>query len=129
VQHGHRVRPEPPAGKHIRQSPQTNRRQTHQTNTSNKTNQASTTTRLQHRNISLCNEHKEAQKPLQATKHLKETSKITSIISTSFSIKQQPHRIGSNDAACAMSTEWLEATAGKRPAISSQQAKSDKQQR
>ena len=79
--------------------------------------------------LRLCNEHKEAQKPLQATKHLKETSKITSIISTSFSIKQQPHRIGSNDAACAMSTEWLEATAGKRPAISSQQAKSDKQQR
>jgi hypothetical protein len=57
------------------------------------------------------------------------TSTSTSCISTSYSIKQQPHRIGSNDAACAMSTEWLEATAGKRPAISSQQAESDKQQR
>ena len=67
--------------------------------------------------LRLCNEHKEAQKPLQATKHLKETSKITSIISTSFSIKQQPHRIGSNDAACAMSTEWLKATAGNQQNI------------
>jgi uncharacterized membrane protein len=107
VQHGHRVHPEPPAGKHIRRSPQTNLRQTINTSTQLPTSQT-----MQHSRRAL-----KEQLALVSTKWLKAAASTISIaeaVSIGIShIASVPAMI----AACAMSTEWLKATAGNQQNI------------
>ena len=107
VQHGHRVRPEPPAGKHIRQSPQTNLRQTINTSTQLPTSQ--TMQHSRHSRNSLCCEHKVAQSRCKHNQHRRGRGQEKH----RHQHRHQPHRISaSND--CSLCNEHRVAQSHRR---------------
>ena len=107
VQHGHRVRPEPPAGKHIRRSPQTNLRQTINTSTQLPTSQ--TMQHSRHSRNSLRCEHKVAQSRCKHNQHRRGRGQEKH----RHQHRHQPHRISaSND--CSLCNEHRVAQSHRR---------------